>query len=185
MYESRLDGKRYLVYDGTQVFDFKSGKGDLSVLLIILIAVVIAVDLGVKDIIEHTEDDAFPRELEGCGGIVAIFKSHNPGLPFGRLARFPQLVRELPLAVASGAAGIFLWIFPKKGYRLQKLGLALTIGGAASNLYDRFVRGYVVDYLNVRIARLREVIFNIGDVCILLGAALFFIGEMVSAAREK
>ncbi len=154
-------------------------------LLFILIAAVITVDLGIKDMIEHTEDDAFPRELEGLGGLVAIFKTHNPGLPFGQLARFPQLVREIPLAVASGAAGIFLWLFPRKGYRLQKLGLALSIGGAASNLYDRFVRGYVVDYLNVRLARLKKVIFNIGDVCILLGAVIFLIGEMVSASREK
>lgn len=154
-------------------------------LLIILIAAVIAVDLGIKDIIEHTEDDAFPKQLEGCGGLVTIFKTHNPGLPFGRLAQFPQLVREIPLAVAGGAAGIFLWLFPRKGNRLQKLGLALTIGGAASNLYDRFVRGYVVDYFNVRLDRLKKVIFNIGDVCILLGAVIFFIGEMISAARES
>ena len=154
-------------------------------LLLILIAAVIAVDLGIKDMIESTDDNAFPRELEGCGGLVTIFKTHNPGLPFGRLARFPQLVREIPLAVASGAAGIFLWLFPRKGNRPQKLGLALTIGGAVSNLYDRFVRGYVVDYLNVRLLRLKKVIFNIGDVCILLGAVLFFIGETVSAAREK
>ncbi len=154
-------------------------------LLLFLIAAVIAVDLGIKDMIEHTEDSAFPKELDGWGGLVTIFKSHNPGLPFGRLAAFPQRVREIPLAVTGGTAGIFLWLFPRKGHRLQKLGLALTIGGAVSNLYDRLVRGYVVDYLNVRLARLKKVIFNLGDVCILLGAAIFLVGELISARREE
>ncbi len=153
-------------------------------LLLALIAMVIILDLGVKDTIEHTEDDAFPKELAGTGGFVTVFKSHNPGLPFGRLAAYPQLVREIPLAVASAASGIFLWLLPRRGSRLQKLGLALTVGGAFSNLYDRFVRGYVVDYLNVRIGRFRKVIFNIGDVCILAGTILFFCGEMIAEARE-
>ena len=112
-------------------------------------------------------------------------KCHNPGLPFGCLGKYPQLVRELPLAVASAAAGVLLWLLPRKGSRLQKLGLALTVGGAAGNLYDRFVRGYVVDYLNVRLGRLRKVIFNVADVCILAGSVIFLIGEMVSASRER
>ena len=69
MYESRLDGKRYLVYDGTQVLDFKAGKEDMRVLLLILIAAVVLMDLGIKDTIEHTEDDVFPRNLAGGNGV--------------------------------------------------------------------------------------------------------------------
>ena len=78
-----------------------------------------------------------------------------------------------------------MWILPRKGNGLQKLGLALTVGGAVSNLYDRFTRGYVVDYLNVRAGKLRRVIFNLGDVCILAGSVFFLIGEMIAARREK
>ncbi len=154
-------------------------------LLLILIALIITVDLGIKDMIEHTEDNAFPQKLDGCGGLVTIFKLHNPGLPFGCLAKYPQMVRELPLAVASAAAGLFLWLLPRKGNRLQKLGLALTVGGAASNLYDRFIRGYVVDYFNVRLGWLKKVIFNIADVCILAGSVIFLIGEMILMVHEE
>ncbi len=154
-------------------------------LLLALAAAVAALDLGIKDVIEKTGDETFPKEVEGTGGLVAICKAHNPGLPFGHLASRPQLVRGIPLAVTGAAAGIFGWLLPRKGNHVQKLGLALTIGGAVSNLYDRFVRGYVVDYLNVRVKQLKKVVFNIGDVCILSGSLLFFAGEMISLMREK
>lgn len=150
-----------------------------------LTAAAAVIDQGLKDLVEHTEDDAFPREYPGRNGPVAIYKSHNPGLPFGWLSEFPQLVREIPLATASAAAGILLWLLPRKGSRMQKLGLALSVGGAASNLYDRFARGYVVDYLNIRAGKLGKVIFNLGDVCILVGSALFFLGEMIAEVRGK
>lgn len=154
-------------------------------LLLVLIAAVLFVDLSIKDTIEHTEGDAFPKDVEGTGGMVSLHKVHNPGLPFGRLAESPQLVREIPLAVTSAAAGILMWLMPRKGNRIQKLGLALTIGGAASNLYDRFRRGYVVDYINVRMGKLKQVIFNLGDVCILLGSAIFLLGEVIGAAKKS
>ncbi len=154
-------------------------------LFLALIAAILLIDLGIKDTIEKTENDAFPKELDGTGGRVVLYKAHNPGLPFGRLANYPELVKQLPLAVAGAAAGIFLWLLPKKGDRLQKLGLAFVLGGAASNLYDRFKRGYVVDYLNVRVKKIREIIFNLADVCILIGAAVFLIGELIAPSSGK
>ncbi len=154
-------------------------------LFLALIAAILILDLGIKDTIEKTEDDAFPKELDGAGGRVVLYKSHNPGLPFGRLARYPELVKQLPLAVAGSAAGIFWWILPRKGNKLQKLGLAFVLGGAASNLYDRFRRGYVVDYLNVRVKKLQRVIFNLADVCILTGAFIFMVGELIAPDTKK
>ena len=118
-------------------------------LLLFLILLIVLVDQAVKDAVEQTDTDSFPRELQPGGGLFTLYKSHNPGLPFGHLSRFPRLVIQIPLAVTSAAAGIFMWLLPKKGYRMQKLGLALTIGGGIGNLYDRLKRGYVVDYLSV------------------------------------
>ena len=47
------------------------------------------------------------------------------------------------------------------------------LGGAYSNTYDRLVRKYVVDYVSFRVpGRLKKVIFNIGDFCIMIGALL-------------
>lgn len=154
-------------------------------ILLALTAMIMVTDLGIKDIIESRPDTAFPKEIEKTGGMVVLRKSHNPGLPMGFLSGYPELVLQIPAAVTCAAAGIFAWLLPRKGNCAQKLGLAMIIGGSGSNLYDRFVRGYVVDYLNVRWKRLREVVFNLADVCILLGAFLFTAGELIAEFHDK
>ncbi len=57
---------------------------------------------------------------------------------------------------------------------LIKLGLSFVVGGAFSNVYDRLVRRYVVDYFsfNVKWERLRRIVFNISDLFIFLGSFL-------------
>ncbi len=154
-------------------------------ILLLLIAVIVMFDLGIKDVIENRDDSVFPKELEGTGGLIVLYKKHNPGLPMGALAEYPGLVLQIPAAVTSAAAGILAWLFPRKGAWPQKLGLSLIIGGSLSNLYDRFVRGYVVDYLNVRWKRLGKIVFNLADICILAGAVLFAAGEFFSDFRRK
>ncbi len=54
-----------------------------------------------------------------------------------------------------------------------RVGLALYVAGGASNLVDRVVRGSVIDFMNVGIGWLRTGIFNVADVAILLGVAIF------------
>ena len=60
-----------------------------------------------------------------------------------------------------------------------ELGLVLFIAGGASNWIDRVLRGSVVDFLNMGIGPLRTGVFNLADVAIMLGAALFVFGELV------
>ena len=59
---------------------------------------------------------------------------------------------------------------------LEKLGGALILGGAASNISDHWRRGYVVDYLKFALKPLRNVVFNISDFCIFIGSFLILIG---------
>lgn len=153
--------------------------------LLMLIAIIILFDQGIKDTIERTEDSAFPKEVDKTGGTVVLHKHHNPGLPMGFLAAYPQLVKQIPTVVTAAVAGILAWMFPRKGNVMQKLGLAIVTGGSISNLYDRFARGFVVDYLNIRWKKLGEIVFNLGDVCIFLGAVLFTAGEFISGLRGK
>jgi signal peptidase II len=54
-----------------------------------------------------------------------------------------------------------------------RVGLALYVAGGASNLIDRLLRGSVIDFMNVGIGPLRTGIFNVADVAILLGVAIF------------
>ncbi len=51
--------------------------------------------------------------------------------------------------------------------------IALIVGGGFGNLIDRIYKGYVVDYLDLRI--INFAIFNFADCCIVIGTILFFI----------
>ena len=67
------------------------------------------------------------------------------------------------------------------GETAAKTGLALLIGGGASNLIDRVQRGYVTDYFSIdagkRFQRLRKIVFNCSDFCVFAGVLLYFFGR--------
>ena len=60
----------------------------------------------------------------------------------------------------------------------MKTGLSIVLGGAYSNTYDRLFRTYVVDYISfgVKNQKLRRVVYNIADFCIMIGTILVVIG---------
>lgn len=149
---------------------------------IVLLAVL---DLCVKNAIEEQEDSSFPKELKGTNGKIMLYKNHNPGFSFGVLKERPEYVKMVPLAVASFLGGMLAWLLPRKGSPLDKLALSLTLGGAISNLYDRLVRNYVVDYFSIQYGKLKKVVFNLGDFFIFLGAGLMLVLELIRSFKER
>lgn len=142
-------------------------------------------DLLLKSGIEQIPDDDLPRTVSGTREKIQIRKVHNNGFPMGVLKERPEIVRLLPLAAASTVLLRFSALLPKKGHVLSKLGMSLTLGGAASNLFDRFFRRYVVDYLFVDVKGLNQIVFNLGDVCIALGGILAAAGNGTSEGRKS
>ena len=66
--------------------------------------------------------------------------------------------------------------------KVEALGIALILGGALGNLYDRITLGYVVDFLHAYYRDSHFPAFNIADCGITCGAALLifdslFLGE--------
>lgn len=154
-------------------------------IFVLLIAAVLLIDLGIKDTIEKEDPSIFPKTAEGTKGLLMLHRNHNQGLPFGALKEKTELVKQLPLAVVSAVGGIFVWLFPNKGYIPEKTGLALIIGGGLSNLYDRMKRGYVVDYFSIQWKGLKKVVLNLGDICVFMGAAILLAIELLKAVRDK
>ena len=141
-------------------------------------------DLSIKNHIEAQENEKFPRELEGTNGKIKLYKNHNSGFSFGVLEKYPRLVELVPLCMTSGLAGAWFWLMGRKGRLLEKTAMTLTLAGGASNLYDRMKRGYVVDYFSLQWSCLKKVVFNLGDIFILAGAALLMISEFVESFRN-
>lgn len=147
-------------------------------------AMIFVIDLLLKESIEQQDQETFPRELEKSQGKILLYRNHNEGFPFGFLKEKPELVKNVPLIMISALAGILLWLLPKKGQILEKTALTFAIGGGLSNLYDRLVRGYVVDYFSIQWKKLKKVVFNLGDLFIFLGAALLLISELIQSVRD-
>lgn len=150
-----------------------------------LIVLLAALDLCIKNAIEEQEEGAFPKTLEWLGGRIVLYKNHNPGFSFGFLKNRPELVEMIPLGVASFVGGMLTCLLQKKGQLAHKMAFSLVLGGAISNLYDRLRRGYVVDYFSPQIGKLKKVVFNLGDLFIFLGAAIWALAEIGAAWKNR
>ena len=153
-----------------------------------IIALASGVDLALKWWIEGQKQERFPRPLEKTGGKIWLYRNHNAGFPFGFLKEHAELVRTLPLVVTSMLGGVLCCLTARKEKSLHKIALAVVIGGSLSNLYDRFVRRYVVDYFSFQFGALKKVVFNLGDMFVFAGSAalaLLQLMEQVPEARQK
>ena len=142
-------------------------------------------DLAVKNQIEAQEPGEFPRELAGTKGKIKLYRNHNAGFSFGVLKDNRELVETVQLSALSAAAGAWAWMQGKRGNLLEKLAFTLFLAGGASNFYDRKKRGYVVDYFSFSLPGIKKVVFNLGDLFVFLGTALFLLGEMGEEFKKK
>ena len=64
--------------------------------------------------------------------------------------------------------------------KLEGLALALILGGALGNLYDRLTLGYVVDFLDFHWSASHFPAFNIADSGISVGAVLLILDGFIN-----
>lgn len=141
-------------------------------IFIIIAAAVFTLDFLVKGQVDKKR--SLGQESRVLKGRIILRKYYNKGVMLNALDRFPRLVQVLCGAVLLILCGMFFFLLGEKGNRGLKLGIALIIGGGASNLTDRLTKGHVVDYFSFksRFPVLQRIIFNISDLFIFLGALL-------------
>ena len=137
---------------------------------------IFGLEFGIKNYIETAKTEG--KQEKACKGALLIRKHHNRGIALNVLQEKQGFVAAVSLILTLIATMWFLITLGKSGKGLLKWGLALLLGGAYSNTYDRLARRYVVDYVsfNVPFRWLRRIIFNIGDFCIMAGAIMSALG---------
>jgi signal peptidase II len=110
------------------------------------------------------------------GASLAIRVEHNTGISFSRFSGGGSLLAAVIGCVCVGLA-IAVWRAPVR----FALPLAVVLGGAAGNLIDRLRFGYVVDYVGIG----PWPTFNLGDVAIVVGAALIVVRVLWPAPRGR
>lgn len=129
-----------------------------------------------------TEQKLDKEEERRTAGPVVLRRVNNRGICLGLLSGQPEAVRILSLA-ASGAVSLSYAAALISGRRIRKTGLCMAAAGAWSNTADRFVRGYVVDYVGFDIKnhpKLAALTYNLGDFLIAAGGVLVSLDQVRS-----
>ncbi len=113
-----------------------------------------------------------PGEQLALTPFASLVLAYNTGAAFSFLADAAGWQRWLFTAIACAATVLIVWLLRRGGSRLYLLGLALILGGALGNLYDRLTIGTVVDFLLLHYRGFAWPAFNVADSAISVGAAL-------------
>ncbi|WP_306438091.1 signal peptidase II, partial [Corynebacterium sp. 209RC1] len=146
-----------------------------------MIVVLAAVDQASKAIALRVLADGQAREF--IGSLLQFRLTFNPGAAFSFGEGSTWLFTTIQLVAVIAA----LWFSRKVSYTPQVVALGMIAGGAAGNLIDRLVRepgfyhGHVVDFLWLR----GFAIFNIADIAITCGVALFVVSDFLKERKQK
>lgn len=111
---------------------------------------------------------------------IMIDKCHNFGAILNLGDQKPKTVRRISELILGCIIVAFALALAGKRSSLYCFGMALLLGGSASNVYDRVERGYVVDYFRFNIGwkKLKQVVFNLADMFIIFGAVIVLMEKM-------
>ena len=140
-----------------------------------ILTIIFGVDVIIKTIVDKKM--AFGEKKTYVKGKIIVQKYYNKGFALDRFEKHPKLVAYGSGFICSLLIVQFCLLLFQKGKKGMKTALAMIIGGAASNVYDRFCKKHVIDYVRfgVRYKPLRKIVFNLSDFAILLGAMLLTI----------
>jgi signal peptidase II len=116
-----------------------------------------------------------PGEDLPLTSFASLVLAFNRGAAFSFLAGEDGWQRWLFAGIAVAACIAMVWFLRRGGRALFCAGLALIIGGALGNLYDRLTLGHVVDFLLLHYGGWYYPAFNVADSAITIGAAALIV----------
>lgn len=121
--------------------------------------------------------------------VLRITHWTNEGAAFSLFAdsASPHAVRWGLVAFASIAALVILGLLIRFGSRVSCMtaALALILGGALGNIFDRVAYGSVIDFIEVHIFSYHWPDFNVADSSIVVGACLLVLESFFASHEEE
>ena len=124
-------------------------------------------------------------ERIGVLPFLDITRVHNRGAAFSFLSTASGWQRWFFAALALVVSAlIVIWLrrLPPGQGRLAA-ALALVLGGALGNLWDRLQLGYVIDFIDVYYGNWHWPAFNVADSAITVGAVLLILDALAGRRR--
>jgi len=118
------------------------------------------------------------------------YRTYNTGAAFSFLSDAGGWQQWFFMGMAiiiSGVLSVFLFRTPRNDWRTA-LPYALVIGGAIGNVIDRFIHGYVIDFIQWYVGHYYWPAFNLADSAIVggaIGLVLFGLRANQQHSNEK
>jgi len=107
---------------------------------------------------------------------------HNFGVSFGL---FSETIPSLILIIFGMLVVFFIiYLFLNSNDILESWGLFIIICGAMANIIDRFINGYVIDFIYFHINQFYWPAFNFADIYISIGIIMIII-NMVKKIKKN
>ena len=115
-------------------------------------------------------------------GWVNIIHAENPGMAFSLLSTASPGIRSVVLiGLATAVLAVVVLMLFRSTVRAERWALALVLGGAIGNLWDRIARGTVTDFVDVYHGEWHWATFNVADSAITIGAVLLGLYMLIPA----
>ncbi len=148
--------------------------------LLILAVGIVTLDRITKDLVAKSMYIGQSKPL--LGNFFHLTYVHNPGGAFG--TRFGGNIFYIVAAIFA-AVILVLWLFRKEHLPIGFTGIALMLGGAAGNLWDRLTIGQVIDFIDIGVKTSRWYTFNIADSSITTGICLLILQEFLPRRKKS
>lgn len=136
----------------------------------------IALIIFIIDQVLKTLASSYLTNIPIIPNILSLTYAKNYGIAFSMLFE-----KRIFIIIISIFLLLFLIYILKKDYILKNkdtwlvnIAFGLLFGGILGNLFDRIVRGFVIDYINVSFFS----IFNLADIAITFGVVLLIIDNI-------
>lgn len=126
---------------------------------------------------------SFPEPMPHSMGSIVVVENffelvrvHNTGVAFG-MGNGGEHANWIFGGISFAALFFLAWMWRTGAFptRLSRVAVALLVSGVMGNLLDRFLRGYVVDFLLFHLGSYSWPAFNVADSCICIAATFLFI----------
>ena len=143
----------------------------------------LVLDFATKQMAQHFLTFAQPVYVLPLFDLTLLY---NKGAAFSFLASESGWQRWFFTVIALSVSSVMtVWLMKlKANEKWLAAALALVIGGAMGNLYDRIAYGHVVDFIHLHWDDHYFPAFNIADSAITLGAMMLLIDSLIFSSSK-
>jgi signal peptidase II len=154
-------------------------RGQRLLFWVAAVSVLISDQLSKRWVVENFQKYVSVQPVEWLESIFSFTFLDNTGVAFGLFSGFGGIFKVLSTLIIL-ALLVFYYQLEEEEHWLTHLALGVQIGGALGNLVDRFVRGAVVDFIDVNFWPFKEwPVFNIADSAIVVGVGLLLLAALL------